>query len=171
MSAMVETRELDLDFGNEVAGDDDKFWFSFGSTGEHLEDIKLLRQEDSHIETRKVDYLFEVKKHLDLIEDEEQDDTPRPDSNNELKSKAPMSFLSISTVEEGVEWYQTNYPQYPDYICEVLANYHFGDWKHPTLSTQKDVLDKDHILHHPQKDSVCEPVVQVEHKEVVIDFD
>jgi hypothetical protein len=41
----------------------------------------------------------------------------------------PLSFLEVPGVKEGVEWYHRNFSDYPDYLCEVMAEYNWGDWR------------------------------------------
>ena len=43
----------------------------------------------------------------------------------------PLSFLQVSTVEEGAEWYGRN-TRYPELVCEMLAKYQWGDLRHTT---------------------------------------
>ena len=44
-------------------------------------------------------------------------------------SKFKVSFLGVKTVEQGVEWFEQHYPQYPEYLIEILAEYNWGRWR------------------------------------------
>jgi len=38
-----------------------------------------------------------------------------------------MSFMSVNSVEEGIEWYRKNFPKVPDELLEPMARWNFGD--------------------------------------------
>ena len=48
-----------------------------------------------------------------------------------LHAGLPMSYLQITTVESGTEWYKAN-SKYPDEVCEMMAKYEWGDLKYTT---------------------------------------
>ena len=53
----------------------------------------------------------------------------------------PLSYLQISTVEDGTEWYKNN-SKYPDEVCEMLARYEWGDLKYTTKKEFKNLAKK-----------------------------
>ena len=53
----------------------------------------------------------------------------------------PMSYLQITTVEAGTEWYKAN-SKYPDEVCEMMAKYEWGDLKHTTKKEFKNMKKK-----------------------------
>ena len=53
----------------------------------------------------------------------------------------PQSFLQISSVEEGAEWYRAN-SKYPDLVCDMLARYEWGDLKYTTPKEFKNQKKK-----------------------------
>ena len=53
----------------------------------------------------------------------------------------PQSFLQISSVEEGAEWYREN-SKYPDLVCDMLARYEWGDLKYTTPKEFKNMKKK-----------------------------
>ena len=50
----------------------------------------------------------------------------------------PISYLQISTVEAGAEWYKAN-TRYPDEVCEMMAKYEWGDLRHTTKKEFKNM--------------------------------
>ena len=59
----------------------------------------------------------------------------------EGETALPQSFLQISSVEEGAEWYRTN-SKYPDLVCDMLARYEWGDLKYTTPKEFKNQKKK-----------------------------
>ena len=55
----------------------------------------------------------------------------------------PMSFLQVQSVEEGTEWYKMN-TRYPDEVCEMLAQYEWGDLRSTTKKEFKNLKKKTH---------------------------
>ena len=55
---------------------------------------------------------------------QEYTDIDRLDYN--VAPNVPLSFASITSVEEGAEWYINN-TRFPEEICEMMARYQFGD--------------------------------------------
>jgi len=53
----------------------------------------------------------------------------------------PMSYLQISSVEEGTEWYKAN-TKYPEEVCEMLAKYEWGDLKYTTKKQFRNLKKK-----------------------------
>jgi hypothetical protein len=53
----------------------------------------------------------------------------------------PMSYLSISSVEEGAEYFKRT-TRYPDMVCEMLARYEWGDLKYTTKKEFKNLKKK-----------------------------
>ena len=53
-------------------------------------------------------------------------------------SGVPMSYLQITTVEAGTEWYKAN-TRYPDEVCEMMAKYEWGDLRHTTKKEFKNM--------------------------------
>ena len=58
-----------------------------------------------------------------------------------LHSGMPMSYLQITTVEGGTEWYKAN-TKYPDEVCEMMAKYEWGDLKRTTKKEFKNLKKK-----------------------------
>ncbi|SVD91677.1 uncharacterized protein METZ01_LOCUS444531 [marine metagenome] len=62
----------------------------------------------------------------------------------------PMSFLQVQSVEEGTEWYKMN-TRYPDEVCEMLAQYEWGDLRYTTKKEFKNLKKKTHRKKMKQK--------------------
>ena len=85
-------------------------------------DLALAKQEYTDLE--KVDYNVDADK---------------------VKEPVPMSYLSVSTLEEGEEWYKQHYPQMPEELLPMLSRYSFGDlgnWTHKELADYKNTCKK-----------------------------
>ena len=59
----------------------------------------------------------------------------------------PISFLMVNSVEEGVDWFERNHPEYPEYLIDVLAEFNWGKWRTerppppPDFTFKKDVKE------------------------------
>ena len=53
----------------------------------------------------------------------------------------PMSYLQITSVGAGTEWYKAN-TKYPDEVCEMMAKYEWGDLKRTTKKEFKNQRKK-----------------------------
>tara|TARA_R110000737_G_scaffold56395_2_gene80728 strand:- start:291 stop:854 length:564 start_codon:yes stop_codon:yes gene_type:complete len=51
----------------------------------------------------------------------------RSDGKKLHKDGLPLSFIQITTEEEGVEWYKLHYPKIPDDLLPIIARYHWGE--------------------------------------------
>ena len=58
-----------------------------------------------------------------------------------LHAGLPMSYLQITSVEAGTEWYKAN-TKYPDEVCEMMAKYEWGDLKYTTKKEFKNQKKK-----------------------------
>ena len=43
------------------------------------------------------------------------------------KEGLPISFCQIDNIEDGIGWYQKNYPMIPDELLPIISRYHWGD--------------------------------------------
>jgi hypothetical protein len=43
------------------------------------------------------------------------------------KKGLPLSFINITTEEEGIEWYSLHYPKIPTDLLPIIARYHWGE--------------------------------------------
>mgnify|MGYP001229944111 CR=1 FL=1 len=73
------------------------------------------------VDPRKVDYNLLPPTHLQ-----------EKYSSSVVKNEGlPLSYLQISTVEEGASWYKSH-TRYPDEVCDMLAKYEWGDLRYTT---------------------------------------
>ena len=96
------------------------FAYSFGTEGDFHKDMKLLKQD--LIDPGNIDYDYELHHPKPPCEAAER--VP-----NTAVGRHPISFLEIRDAQEAEQWYATHHPEYPDYLCEVLAQYNFGQWR------------------------------------------
>ena len=76
----------------------------------------------------------------------------------------PMSYLGISTVEEGTAYYKQT-TKYPDMVCEMLARYEWGDLRHTTAKEFKNAKKR------TAKKAQKPPPLQVKRGPIVVKFD
>ena len=77
----------------------------------------------------------------------------------------PQSFLQISSVEEGAEWYRVN-SKYPDLVCDMLARYEWGDLKYTTPKEFKNMKKK-----RERKKKPPGPLLHVKRGPFKVEFD
>ena len=97
------------------------FAYSFGTEGDFHKDMRFLKQE--LIDPDNIDYDYELHRPEPLCE-EAGERVP-----NTAIGRHPISFLEIRNAEEAATWYREHHPEYPDYLCEVLAEYNFASWQ------------------------------------------
>jgi hypothetical protein len=76
----------------------------------------------------------------------------------------PMSYLAITTVAAGTEWYKAN-TKYPDEVCEMMAKYEWGDLKRTTKKEFRNQRKK------ATKKEAKGPALQVKRGPVFVTFD
>ncbi len=109
--------------------DDAKANYLCGSKG-YEKDMNVKEDEITKTDITtidKYDYCIEVdlrKNKDDEIEYKEED------------KRNSISFMSVNSIEEGIEWYRNNYPQMPEELLPLMARWNWGDL--PTL-TKKDI--------------------------------
>jgi hypothetical protein len=89
-------------------------------------------EEKNYIDKELVDYNFPVpdatlKKWLEINKSRglNQDE----DIEKIKKAGLPLSFLEISNVEEGTNWYLNHRPDLPDGLAPLFSRYMWGDLK------------------------------------------
>ena len=70
--------------------------------------------------------------------------------------KCPLSAAMVRTVEQGIDWYQTNHPELPDEVIEIAARAQWGIREQQPARTKKTDAEK--------------PIFSIEHKEVSVDL-
>ena len=78
--------------------------------------------------------ITDISKYDYIIGDSKpEDDTLIAPEEDKRKT---ISFMSVNSIEEGIEWYRTQYPQIPDDLYPIMARWNWGDLG--TL-TKKDI--------------------------------
>ena len=77
----------------------------------------------------------------------------------------PLSYLQITTVEEGVVWYKNN-TRYPDLVCEMLAKYDWGALRYTTKKEFKNQRKK-----RERKQQSRGEMLQVKKGPLIVKFD
>ena len=83
----------------------------------------------------------------------------------DVKEPMPMSYLSVSTLEEGEEWYRQHYPQMPEELLPMLSRYSFGDlgtWTNKELNDYKATCKK--------RDSMSNGKIEFKHEPITLSF-
>lgn len=94
------------------------------------------------------------------------DNEPEPEDYvfNEIKDKQKtLSYLSVKSVEEGIDWYRKEFPKLPEELLPLMSRWNWGDLKD---ETKKSVKNKRKKINKKQK-----PIFKIEQKPVVITFD
>jgi hypothetical protein len=94
----------------------------------HNGNKKMINELDS-----KLSYDFGIEKDdteytpIDKYDYEVPADILNKSSKKEHKVGLPLSFINITTEEEGIEWYSKHYPKIPDDLLPIIARYHWGE--------------------------------------------
>ena len=75
------------------------------------------------ISTDRVDYNI-VSEEFSKLEVESNKKEIMADSDDKRNS---MSYMSVNTIEDGVDWYRKNFPKVPDELLIPMARWSFGD--------------------------------------------
>ncbi len=74
-----------------------------------------------------------------------------------------LSYLSVKSVEEGINWYRNQFPKLPEELLPLMARWNWGDLNN---ETKKSIKNKRKKQTKKQK-----PTFKIEQKPVVITFD
>lgn len=132
--------------------DDEKCNYICGSSGSE-EDIKRLRENWRMISTEGMDYAIVTKAQQEY-------------EKQVIDKRNTMSFMSVHTVEEGIEWYRTNFPKIPEELYPIMSRWNFGDLNQ---ITKKDVKNDKKRVKQGKKPKVCQ-TLQVKKGPVVVEF-
>ena len=83
----------------------------------------------------KMSFTFGKAKEVEMISTDCVDYEIPPEVLNEKRKDGkkihtqglPLSFIQITTEEEGIEWYKKHYPKIPDDLLPIIARYNWGD--------------------------------------------
>ena len=111
----------------------------------------------------KVDYMLNT-----------ETDEPEPEFNNadiiakqntqEDKQKT-LSYLSVKSVEEGIEWYKKEFPKLPDELIPMMSRWNFGDLKDETKKSVRNNRKKN------KKKELKQSGLKIVNKPILISFD
>jgi len=74
-----------------------------------------------------------------------------------------LSYLSVKSVEEGINWYRNQFPKLPEELLPLMSRWNWGDLNN---ETKKSIKNKRKKQAKKQK-----PTFKIEQKPVVITFD
>jgi hypothetical protein len=112
-----------------IITEDDKLNYSFGSRGSEVD-----LDYPEHILREKVDYNFITQEEA---EKELNSDT-KPITEETADKRNSLSYMSVNSVEDGVEWYRKNFPKVPDDLLPLMARWSFGDLSEVTKKSVKN---------------------------------
>ena len=129
---------------NYIVGDKDRLdKIAFGEmflTPLDSVDYNIEKQE---IANKKVqenkDILTGLTKPKSAEEIEEYCDNFQDMTEDKQKS---LSYLNVSTIEEGTEWYKKEFPQIPEELCAIMARWNWGDLSQLTKKKVKNDIKK-----------------------------
>tara|TARA_R110000782_G_scaffold51796_1_gene111498 strand:- start:294 stop:806 length:513 start_codon:yes stop_codon:yes gene_type:complete len=158
--------------------DDNKLNFMCGFNPEPIGNAGLIADNKEYISLNKVDYMLETNPKISMeISDEPEpeiilktkEDIPIYDIKKDTEDKQKtLSYLSVKSVEEGIEWYQKEFPKLPDELYEMMSRWNFGDLNQITKKELKNKKKKDKKK-RLKKD--IQSGLKVEQKPVLITFD
>ena len=130
----------------------------------------IVTGEKKIIDIGKVDYM------IDTVDDEPQPELPDIEDNlsdtsnihslvyGEDKTKT-LSYLSVKSVEEGIDWYRKEYPKVPEELIPMMARWSWGNLNDVTKKEIKNNIKKQRKKEAKQKGLV------ITKKPVVVTFD
>lgn len=112
-----------------IITEDEKLNYSFGSRGSEVD-----LDYPEHILRDKVDYNFITKE-----EAEKELNSDTKDLTEETADKRnSLSYMSVNSVEDGIEWYRKNFPKVPDDLLPLMSRWSFGDLSEVTKKSVKN---------------------------------
>lgn len=115
---------------------DPKANFMCGSRGIDAD----LGLDDNHFAPSKVEYID--LRNVDYMIDQDQNkDKDQNQDENEKKQKT-LSYMSVNTIDEGIEWYRNNYPKIPEDLYPIMARWNWGDIGDMTKKELKNDLKR-----------------------------
>ena len=113
---------------------DPKLNYYFGGAGVD-KDIEYKER----VGTDKLDY--NIVKQEEAVIDLREDTQPIMDDRVDKRNS--LSYMSVTSVGEGEEWYRQNFPKVPDDLYGLMARWSFGDLSEVTKKSVKNKKKKD----------------------------
>lgn len=122
-----------------------------GSKGA-VEDLQRIQDNCKLISTEQVDYNIckAQKDHTETI----------------LDKRDSLSYMSVRSVEEGIDWYRNNFPKVPEELLEPMARWNFGNL---SQITKKDVKNDNKRIKQGKKPKVMK-CLEVKTGNFVVEF-
>tara|TARA_R110000803_G_scaffold71894_1_gene135336 strand:- start:3 stop:494 length:492 start_codon:yes stop_codon:yes gene_type:complete len=121
--------------------EDPKLNYLFGSQGVKG-DMDAAQNEIIMTGDNRIDYAIKEVTELDT-----------EDNSQEIDKRDTISFMSVNSIDEGVEWYKQNFPKVPEELYPVMARWNWGDLN---TITKKDVKNDKKRIKQGKKPKVCE---------------
>lgn len=160
--------------------DDNKLNFICGFNPEPKGNAGLIAENKEYISLDKVDYMLETNPNIsmEIIDEPEpeipeltKEDIPILDLNRESEDKQKqLSYLSVKSVEEGIEWYKKEFPKLPDELYPMMSRWNFGDLNQITKKDLKNNKKKE-LKKKRKLNREIQQGLTIEHKPVLITFD
>lgn len=157
---------------------DNKLNFICGYEPEPKGNSGLISENKEYISLDKVDYMLETDKSnisMEIIDEPEpeitKEEIPIYDIKKETEDKQKtLSYLSVKSVEEGIEWYKKEYPKIPDELYPLMSRWNFGDLNQ---ITKKDLRNnkKKELKKKRKLNRQIQQGLKIENKPVLITFD
>lgn len=147
-----DTTQEETESSSAMITTDPKCDYICGSKGA-AEDLKRMRDNYEIISTQGVDYAIVTE-----AQKEHQEQT--------IDKRNQLSYMSVNTVDEGIEWYRTNFPKVPEELLPMMARWNFGDLREVT---KKDVKNDKKRVNQGKKPKVCN-TLEVKHGNFVVKF-
>lgn len=124
---------------------------------------KLISKNKKVIGIDKVDYMLNTETEEPEPEFTEKDMVSK--SNTEDKQKQ-LSYLSVKSVEEGINWYKQEFPMIPDELLPLMSRWNFGNLNEETKKSVKNNKKK-----QLKKKNKVQSGLTIVNKPILITFD
>lgn len=147
--------------------EDNKANFMCGFVKEEVGNSNLISSNKEYISLENVDYMLDVK--TDEPEPEFDNSEIIATENTTEDKQKTLSYLSVKSVEEGIEWYKKEFPKIPDELLPMMSRWNFGNLNE---ETKKSIKNKNKKLNKKKKNKKQnQENFKIEHKPVLIRFD
>lgn len=158
--------------------DDNKLNFICGLEPKPKGNAGLISENKEYISLDKVDYMLNTNPniYMEILDEPEpeiieliKEDIPIYDISKEGEDKQKqLSYLSVKSVEEGIEWYKKEFPKLPDELYPMMSRWNFGDLNE---ITKKDLKNNKKKEKKKRLNKEIQQGLKIEHKPVLITFD
>lgn len=159
----LDKKDINPNLVNMLYTNDFKCNYMCGSSGEE-KDLERIQKNTDIVDFDKIDY--EINNEIEQEPENNSDliSNTLPGETVEDKTKT-LSFMSVKSVEEGIEWYRHNYPKVPEELLPVMARWNWGDLSTMTKKQAKNEKKK------AKKKEQKKPHFSVVKKSTIVSFD